>query len=317
MASAKEQAREQALQKWTNILYSVEDDFKLAASKTKTPLSFDTEVRFALAALVDGPSAEYMQKCSIESILNALTNVAVVGLTINPAMKLAYLVPRDGKVVLDISYIGLIKLATDTGSILAAKAELVYENDLFEYKGPFEKPVHKLNPFKRAERGELVGVYIIAKLHTGFDQIDTLDMEEINKIRDKSKAKSGPWKDWFEEMVKKTGIKRAAKLWPRTEQLSMAEDILNEHEGIATPINAGRGADAARAAQEQERVDVGDLEAVKATLMTEAHKGTEAYKAAWQAITKEQRKALVNEHATYKNIAAQADENQQPEEAQS
>jgi recombination protein RecT len=37
--------------------------------------------------------------------------VAAIGITLNPASKLAYLVPRDGMVCLDISYMGLLHRA--------------------------------------------------------------------------------------------------------------------------------------------------------------------------------------------------------------
>ena len=67
------------------------------------------------------------------SVRNAVINVAATGLSLNPALKFAYLVPRDNEVCLDISYMGLIKIATDTGSILWAKAEIVYEKDIFTY----------------------------------------------------------------------------------------------------------------------------------------------------------------------------------------
>lgn len=314
MATAAQQAaaraaeqREKLVEKWTNIIGTAYEEFHQIV-KPGT-VSWEAESRFALATIIDGGAAEYLQKATTDSIRSAMVNIAAVGLTINPAMKLAYLVPRDGKCVLDISYIGLIKLATDTHSVAAAKAELVYENDVFEYNGPFEKPLHKLKPFDRKSRGEMVGVYVIAKLHTGFDQIDTLDMEEIEKIKSKSKAKTGPWKEWFEEMVKKAAIKRAYKGWPRTEQLSMAEAILNEHEGNETPIYAGRGTTAAIAAQEDARqnVDQTEMDKVSADLKAAAKQGTEAYKKAWSAITKEQRKALASEHTTNKATAAKAD----------
>ena len=48
------------------------------------------------------------------SAQNAIINVAAIGITLNPASKLAYLVPRDGMVCLDISYMGLLHLAQVT-----------------------------------------------------------------------------------------------------------------------------------------------------------------------------------------------------------
>src|SRR3546814_4153463 len=90
-----------------------------------------------------------------------MINVASTGLTLNPAHGHAYLVPRDGAIVLDISYKGLIKIATDTGSVLWARAECVYGKDTFRYHGPAAMPEHEADPF--SERGEIVGAYCIAK----------------------------------------------------------------------------------------------------------------------------------------------------------
>lgn len=297
---------------WQLIIDSTADDFSRIAAIDNV-VHFERESRFALQIITTGGSKEYLQKCSTDSIRNAITNVASVGLTLNPAMKLAYLVPRDGLCCLDISYIGLIKLATDTGSVAAVKAEIVRKNDLFDYNGPMEKPVHKFNPFDKDEvRGDIIGVYVLARLTNGIDMIETLDIDEINKIKGKSKAANGPWKDWFEEMCKKAAIKRASKNWPRTERLALAEQILNEHEGNAESVQTrttGNGAASAAAQQEADDASAkaGSLDPVKAKLEAAADKGTDSYKLAWAGLTKQQRVALKAEHTSYKLRAAKAD----------
>jgi hypothetical protein len=149
----------------------------------------------------------------------------------------AYLVPRDGGICLDISYRGLVKLATDSGAILWAKTELVYENDTFKWKGVNEAPEHSADPF--GDRGEVQGGYCQARLHDGSVMVEVMPIEEIYKVRDTSKAfqkGKGPWCDWPEEMMKKTVTKRASKSWPQTEnrhRVDKAIEVLNEHEGAA------------------------------------------------------------------------------------
>src|SRR5699024_2773328 len=153
----------------------------------------------------------------------------------NPAQQHAYLVPRDGKICLDISFRGLVYLATDSGAIKWAKAELVYENDEFEWLGPSTVPTHKADPFSE-DRGKLVGGYVIAKMPDDEVMIETMSAHENDKVRATSSAKNGPWKTWFEEMAKKTLIKRAYKPWPQTparRRLDTAVEALHESEGSA------------------------------------------------------------------------------------
>jgi recombination protein RecT len=209
-------------------------------------LNFRKEAEFAMQLLEKN---EYLLKVAMankQSLRNAVVNVAAIGLSLNPALKLAYLVPRDGQVCLDISYIGLCKLATDSGSVNIVKAMLVYENDKFEYRGVNEEPNHVFEPFK--QRGPIVGAYCMAVAGKHY-LVDMMGLEEVYAIRDRSmgwkayadkKSKSNPWASDEGEMIKKTVIKRASKMWPKSERLDQAINILNEHEGI--DFNSSKGA---------------------------------------------------------------------------
>lgn len=225
---------------WEIAVAEAEPQFTEIAKQDGNLVAYRREASFALQAL-QGPNGEYLRKCSPQSIRNAVVNVANVGLSLSPALKLAYLVPRKGVCCLDISYVGLCHLAMETGAVLAVMAETVRENDSFEYVDGFTQPRHKFNPFASVkDRGEIIGVYCVARLKSGVSQVETLSMEEINRIRAVSMAKDGPWSNWFEEMAKKSVIKRASKLWPRSDRLSKAIETLNEHEGdanIQTPIS--------------------------------------------------------------------------------
>lgn len=226
-------------EKWALAIAEAERKFTEIATADGNLVTYQREASFALQCV---GASEELQKCDTESLRNAIVNVASVGLTINPAMKLAYLVPRKGKACLDISYIGLVKIATDSGGVLAVSAVPVRANDGFVYNGPFDAPIHTFDPFATAEsRGDIIGVYALAKLASGVTQVDTLSRQEIDKIRAMSKAKSGPWFEWFDEMMKKSVIKRASKLWPRTERLATAEAIINEHQGNETIIDNATG----------------------------------------------------------------------------
>lgn len=164
------------------------------------------------------------------SAQNAIINVAAIGITLNPASKLAYLVPRDGMVCLDISYMGLLHLAQATGSIKWGQCKLVYANDTYESNGLDTAPTHKYNAF--GDRGEVVGGYCTIKTPDGDYLTEEMSLAEIKATEATSKAKNGPWKNFWAEMARKTIVKRASKYWPRADRLDNAIHVLNEDEGF-------------------------------------------------------------------------------------
>lgn len=188
---------------------------------------------------------DYLAKTAISnpiSAQNAIINVAAIGITLNPASKLAYLVPRDGMVCLDISYMGLLHLAQATGSIKWGQCKLVYSNDTYESNGLDTAPTHKYNAF--GDRGEVVGGYCTIKTPDGDYLTEEMSLAEIKATEATSKAKNGPWKNFWEEMARKTIVKRASKYWPRADRLDNAIHVINEDEGIhQEPVMAHKSED--------------------------------------------------------------------------
>lgn len=202
-------------------------------------------------------SNDYLNKVAWSnqaSLKNAIANISTIGISLNPALKHAYLVPRDGMVCLDISYIGLMHLAQRAGSILWGQSQIVRQNDSYETQGIDLPPLHKYNAFASSEdRGPIVGAYCVVKTSDGSYLTDQMTLEELHKVRSKSKAftsgKKCPWTEWTEEMMRKTVVKRASKYWPTTDRLDTAVNVINQHEGIdfspsstqkATPVAASR-----------------------------------------------------------------------------
>lgn len=204
-------------------------------------LDFEQECLFARQQILKNDFTLSVAANNPQSLQAAILNVAAIGISLNPASQHAYLVPRDKAICLDISYRGMVKLATDSGAIKWAKVELVHKNDTFKWRGPAEAPLHEADPF--GERGEIIGGYCIAKLPDGEILTETMPVEEINKIRDTSKAfqkGGGPWKQWYDEMAKKTILKRAYKSWPQTpnrKRVDLAVEALHEVEGTAYTID--------------------------------------------------------------------------------
>ncbi len=200
-------------------------------------MSFKVEAAFAKQQIIKNSFLMKLANEQSQSLADSVINVAAVGLSLNPATAYAFLIPRDGRCCLDISYRGLIKIATDTGSIKWATADIVCTNDTFVYKGPTEKPDFTCTqPF---DRGEVQGSYCVAKTVDGDYLTTIISIEELNKIRDLSPAysrsQSGPWVTFPDEMRKKVVIKRASKTWPKTSttgRLETAIEVVNQIEGI-------------------------------------------------------------------------------------
>lgn len=194
-------------------------------AKIHGAVEFEREASFALQAL--GANSFLLKTASEnpESLKQAILNIAAIGLTLSPVHKYAYLVPRDGKVMLDLSYKGLVQLAVEARSVKYVQAELVFSKDEFKLRGRGQEPIHNRNPFDK-ERGDVIGAYCIAKTFDGEFLVETMSADEIYDIRDRTQAykayvekktKSCPWVSDPGEMFKKTVIRRASKSWPMTD----------------------------------------------------------------------------------------------------
>ena len=213
-------------------VFSVRDQFAMLTGGDIR--LFEKEAGFAIQLLTATDYAIKIASANRQSVINAVTNVAAIGISLNPAKRQAYLVPRDGRICLDISYMGLLDLAIQSGSLLWGQAELVHESDRFELNGFDKPPTHTRQPFAK-ERGSIIGVYVVVKTRDGDYLTTTMTYEETLAIRDRSSAwkngQKGPWKTDEGEMVKKTVIKRAYKLWPKTDRLDNAVHFLNSENG--------------------------------------------------------------------------------------
>lgn len=212
-------------------IYKLKPKFEVAiGTNSKLGISFEREASFAVQILANNEGTLKAARSAPESVQSAVMNIANMGLSLNPAQNHAYLVPRSGKVILDISYRGLLHLATRDGGIKFATVEVVKEGDTFVYNGKDIKPEHPHNPFEEG-RGDkkTIGVYCIAHLPSGDIIVDVMARDEIEKARNCSTMKSGGvWLKWYDDMCKKTIVKKASKTWPACPTLANAAHYLNE-----------------------------------------------------------------------------------------
>ena len=226
------------LQKCTGLVMAMQPQFEAVAFDSR--IRFDREAEFAIQHL-QGNS--YTMEAALNNpvaLQNAVVNVSALGISLNPAKKHAYLVPRriDGKksVCLDISYQGMIHIATDSGAIEWAQARAVYEDDVYENTGLETLPLHRYNPFggrNRSAREGCVGVYVSVKLPGGSYLTEEMDIAAILDVMGRSESaksgKSSPWKTDFIEMAKKTVVRRGHKYWPKNDRIQQLVDHLDRN----------------------------------------------------------------------------------------
>lgn len=138
-------------------------------------------------------------------------------------------------------YRGLIKLVRNSGEISDIQAHPIYRNDVFFLRrGDDAKFVHEPNLF---DPGELIGFYCYALNSDGERHVEVMTVDAVNKVRSRSKSKdNGPWVTDYEEMGRKTVVKRACKYLPISVEAkrSIQEEDEREFEDASTiELNLG------------------------------------------------------------------------------
>lgn len=220
-----------------------------------------TAERFARVALTAMTKTPRLLECTRESLLRCLMDCSAVGL--EPNGREAHLIPhrnnKQGTVecTLIFDFKGLITLARRTGKIDIFRSELVCANDDFDWQNGIVQ--HRIN--FREKRGNVFAAYSHVRFTSGADDYEVMTLEEIESIRKRSRSgDSGPWVSDFNEMAKKTVIRRHVKrleISPElTDALEKDDDRVEERNvtrsqsparGIAhdptKPLELGEGAD--------------------------------------------------------------------------
>ncbi|MEB3372708.1 recombinase RecT [Bacteroides sp. CR5/BHMF/2] len=87
----------------------------LAAGGTEQ--QFAREVNFAMQAMLNNTYLIDCAKAYPDHLIEAIKNVSLTGLSLNPELKLGYLVPYKGKVKFQASYMGKVDILIRTGVV--------------------------------------------------------------------------------------------------------------------------------------------------------------------------------------------------------
>ena len=188
-----------------------------------------TPDRMARIAMTELRKTPKLQECDPMSFIAAIMQASQLGL--EPGiMGSCYLIPffnsKLGKFECTFmpGYRGFLDLARRSGQIKSLVARAVYENDVFEYEyGLEERVTHKP---AMDERGELKAVYAVALLKDGGHQFEVMSKREIEAVRQKSQGKNaGPWTDYYDEMARKTVVRKLFKWLPCSVEMQKAVSL--------------------------------------------------------------------------------------------
>ena len=206
---------------------SFQKQMALAMPKSMTP---DRLTRIVMTECRKTPA---LMKCAPESFYGAVLQCAALGLEPGSALGHCYLLPfgngkdKSGRpnAQLIIGYRGMIDLARRSGQIVSLQAWTVHAQDTFNYQLGLNPDIEHI-PASVADRGPVTHVYAVAKLKGGGVQFEVMSRAEIEKIRSASKAgNSGTWSRHWDEMAKKTVIRRLFKYLPVSIEAVRAVEI--------------------------------------------------------------------------------------------
>lgn len=206
---------------WRKQLQSMEPQFQRALP---AHVPVERFVRATETAVMRDPE---LRTCDRKSLFQAIMQCAESGLM--PNGRDAALVRFKSQVQFIPMIGGILRLMRNTGEVQEIVAEVVCEKDEFDYRmGDNPKIEHKP---AMGDRGVVVGAYAVLKTKDGGIYREFMSRGEIDKIRNVSRAKdNGPWQSWFEEMARKTVLRRLAKKCPLSTDTLM--DLTSRDDGL-------------------------------------------------------------------------------------
>lgn len=190
----------------------MEAEIKKALPSVLTPERFTRITLSALSANLK------LAETTPQSFLGAMMTAAQLGVEPNTPLGQAYLIPYMNKGKLEcqfqLGYKGLLDLAYRSGEVSVISAQVVHENDEFTYAFGLDPKLHHV-PAK-SDRGKPTHVYAMFRTKDGGYGFEVMSMEDVRAhARKFSKSFSnGPWQTNFEEMAKKTVLKKVLKYAP-------------------------------------------------------------------------------------------------------
>lgn len=173
-----------------------------------------------------------LKDCSVESIREGAVKCATYGLL--PGRD-AHLLPFRNKrkggrseATYVPNYFGVLLALERTGKVKKAFAHPVYEGDEFVLDYFADVYHHVPYSVRQHEPGKVRFFYGAVQLKDGTTHVEVMTIEQIEAVRKRAPAHDdGPWQSDYDQMARKTALKRCAKyvrLTPQQEEMLKEDD---------------------------------------------------------------------------------------------
>jgi recombination protein RecT len=162
-----------------------------------------------------------LKSCDPMSIVSSAMIAATLDLPINPNLGFAYIIPYGNQAQFQMGYKGFVQLGIRSGEYETMNCSELYEDELEDWDPV--RGVLKLTPkekWQQRDAGQiekLIGYTSFFKLLRGFNKYEFWSKPKVMAHAKKySKAfvrGSGPWRDDFDAMGKKTVLKTLLNHW--------------------------------------------------------------------------------------------------------
>jgi len=208
------------------------------AKQRRGDLVWKAERAYALEILRKN---NYLQTCDPSSLGMAMLDLAWSGLSLNPTLGLAYLIPYEGMLTLKPSYRGLEQLVYRAGTMRTIQSVLVHEGDFFRVETVNNRRVITHSE-KHKPGAEVTAAYCILHYANSDvpyievmyrDQLD--DVEQIARDQGANGKGGKVWRTVFKgEMQRKTVLRRALKHAPLDDggHIAHAQAVANKFEPV-------------------------------------------------------------------------------------
>lgn len=212
--AAKKENHQDSIKGMQQLVLSMKSQIEKALPSVLTGERFS---RMILTAMSTTPELQY---CTPKSFLGAMMQAAQLGVEPNTPLGQAYLIPYRNKGVLEcqfqIGYKGMIDLAYRSGEVTDVYAHEVHENDQFEYELGLDPKLKHIPAAK--DRGDVIMYYAVFHTKLGGHGFQVMSIEDVKKHAAKYSqsynSSYSPWKKNFDEMAKKTVLKKCLKYAP-------------------------------------------------------------------------------------------------------